>query len=181
MSKVAITGNASGAGVFTIASPDSATDRTLTLPDETGTIALAQSLSYIRLNTTNGHGSTNTTIRRFTNVVNNVGSDMTYADSATLGMSVTINTDGIYSVSHSGTFSVGGWVGVSINSSQLTTNIVSISVSDVLTVTYSEAGLGRVASATFYAPASSIIRAHTGGQGNDTPINSSQFTIARVA
>ena len=39
MSKVAITGNASGAGVFTIASPDSATDRTLTLPDETGTMA----------------------------------------------------------------------------------------------------------------------------------------------
>tara|TARA_R110000787_G_scaffold55939_2_gene128790 strand:+ start:383 stop:787 length:405 start_codon:yes stop_codon:yes gene_type:complete len=39
MSKVAITGNASGAGVFTIASPNSATDRTLTLPDETGTVA----------------------------------------------------------------------------------------------------------------------------------------------
>ena len=39
MSKVAITGNASGAGVFTIASPNSATDRTLTLPDETGTMA----------------------------------------------------------------------------------------------------------------------------------------------
>tara|TARA_R110000765_G_C18765890_1_gene589517 strand:+ start:65 stop:664 length:600 start_codon:yes stop_codon:yes gene_type:complete len=38
MSKVAITGNASGAGVFTIASPNSATDRTLTLPDETGTV-----------------------------------------------------------------------------------------------------------------------------------------------
>ena len=40
MSKVAITGNASGAGVFTIASPDSATDRTLTLPDETGTLQI---------------------------------------------------------------------------------------------------------------------------------------------
>ena len=40
MSKVAITGNASGAGVFTIASPDSATDRTLTMLDGTGTLAL---------------------------------------------------------------------------------------------------------------------------------------------
>jgi hypothetical protein len=40
MSKVAITGNASGAGVFTIASPNSATDQTLTMLDGTGTLAL---------------------------------------------------------------------------------------------------------------------------------------------
>jgi hypothetical protein len=38
MSKVAISGNASGTGVFTIASPNSNTDRTLSLPDQTGTL-----------------------------------------------------------------------------------------------------------------------------------------------
>jgi hypothetical protein len=38
MSKVAIQGNASGTGTFTIASPNSNTDRTLTLPDEAGTV-----------------------------------------------------------------------------------------------------------------------------------------------
>jgi len=38
MSKVAITGNTSGTGTFTIAAPNSNTDRTLTLPDEAGTI-----------------------------------------------------------------------------------------------------------------------------------------------
>jgi len=38
MSKVAITGNASGTGTFTIAAPNSNTNRTLTLPDNTGTI-----------------------------------------------------------------------------------------------------------------------------------------------
>jgi hypothetical protein len=38
MSKVAISGNASGTGVFTIASPNSNTDRTLTLPDNSGTV-----------------------------------------------------------------------------------------------------------------------------------------------
>jgi hypothetical protein len=38
MSKVSISGNASGSGVFTIASPNSNTDRTLTLPDATGTV-----------------------------------------------------------------------------------------------------------------------------------------------
>ena len=38
MSKISITPNASGTGVFTIASPATSTDRTLTLPDITGTL-----------------------------------------------------------------------------------------------------------------------------------------------
>jgi hypothetical protein len=38
MSKVQLQGNASGTGVFTLASPNSNTDRTLTLPDNTGTV-----------------------------------------------------------------------------------------------------------------------------------------------
>ena len=38
MSKLAIQGNASGTGTFTIAAPNSNTDRTLTLPDEAGTV-----------------------------------------------------------------------------------------------------------------------------------------------
>lgn len=38
MSKVAITGNTSGTGVFTVASPNSNVDRVLTLPDESGTV-----------------------------------------------------------------------------------------------------------------------------------------------
>jgi hypothetical protein len=38
MSKISITPNASGTGVFTISSPATNTDRTLTLPDEAGTI-----------------------------------------------------------------------------------------------------------------------------------------------
>jgi len=38
MSKVTIQGDANGTGIFTIASPNSNTDRTLTLPDEAGTV-----------------------------------------------------------------------------------------------------------------------------------------------
>ena len=41
MSKVAIEGNASGSGTFTIASPNSNTNRTLTLPDSTGTVVVS--------------------------------------------------------------------------------------------------------------------------------------------
>jgi len=43
MSKIALTGNANGTGTFTLASPNSNTDRTLTLPDSTGTFATAES------------------------------------------------------------------------------------------------------------------------------------------
>ena len=39
MSSVTLTGNVSGTGVFTIATPNSSQNRTLDLPDETGTIA----------------------------------------------------------------------------------------------------------------------------------------------
>jgi len=38
MSRVKIEGNASGTGTFTIAAPNGSTDRTLTLPDEAGTV-----------------------------------------------------------------------------------------------------------------------------------------------
>lgn len=38
MSKVQLQGNVSGTGIFTIASPNSNTDRTLTLPNSTGTL-----------------------------------------------------------------------------------------------------------------------------------------------
>jgi hypothetical protein len=38
MSKIALSGNASGTGTFTIASPNSNSDRTLNLPDEAGTV-----------------------------------------------------------------------------------------------------------------------------------------------
>lgn len=43
MSKISLTPNASGTGNFTIASPNSNTDRTLTLPDNTGTILTSAS------------------------------------------------------------------------------------------------------------------------------------------
>ena len=43
MSKIALSPNASGTGVFTIAAPNSNTDRTLTLPDEAGTVLTSAS------------------------------------------------------------------------------------------------------------------------------------------
>ena len=48
MSSVAISGNASGAGVLTIAAPNTASNYTLTLPTATGTIALTSNFVQIQ-------------------------------------------------------------------------------------------------------------------------------------
>jgi hypothetical protein len=52
--------------------------------------------SAVRLNTGNGFGSTNTSVRRFANTLDNLGSAITYTDSATLGASFLINETGMY-------------------------------------------------------------------------------------
>ena len=138
-------------------------------------------LSYVRLNTANGYGSTNTKIRRFTNIVNNVGTDITYADSATLGATFTINTAGVYSASFNDQFNTTNNMGISINSSQLTTDIQSITVADILSVTITPfTSQPSVAAATFYAAATTVIRAHTQGSPSGGQTLLCQFTIARV-
>ena len=143
--------------------------------------AVTTPLSYIRVNTANGYGSTNTRIRRFTNIVNNIGTDITYADSATLGGTFTINTNGVYSVSFSDQFTAANDMGVSINSTQLSTNISSVNVADILTAaTTGGASYGAATSAVFYAAAASVIRAHNASGATGASPNECQFTIARV-
>jgi hypothetical protein len=51
MSRVAIEGNPSGSGTLTIAAPNTDTDRTLTLPDNTGTVLVGGSPSSSTTNT----------------------------------------------------------------------------------------------------------------------------------
>ena len=45
MSKISLEPNASGAGTFTLAAPNSNTNRTLTLPDASGTVARTENLA----------------------------------------------------------------------------------------------------------------------------------------
>lgn len=138
--------------------------------------------SMVRLNTANGYGSTNTKIRRFTNVVTNTGSDITYADSATNGASFTINTTGKYAISHSDQFTTGGGhAGISINSTQLTTNIGSITASHIGATGYiANANETVCASVTLDLTAGDVVRCHTNGEAAGTLTNATQFTITRV-
>jgi len=176
---VAVTGTLSATGAV------SGTTGTFTgaVSGTTGTFtgAVVTPLSYVRLNTANGYGSTNTKIRRFTNIVNNVGTDITYADSATLGGTFTINTAGVYSVSYSDQFTAAATLGLSIDSTQLTTNIQSVTAVNVLSMCTTTGGnVAEVSSATFYAAAASVVRAHTDGVAAGITSGGTQFTIARV-
>lgn len=58
MSKIALSANNSGTGIFTIASPNSDTNRTVTLPDEAGTVLTNASNIEAQVKTaTNATGS----------------------------------------------------------------------------------------------------------------------------
>lgn len=132
--------------------------------------------SMVRLNTANGNGSTNTKIRRFTNVVTNQGTDITYADSATLGASFTINTNGVYAITFTDALSASGNSGISLNTTSPNTVVYSIPVIELLTWS---GGANPIAQWTGYLPAGSVIRPHIDGQSSGTL--PSLFTITRVA
>jgi len=134
--------------------------------------------SMVRLDGGNGFGSTNTVIRRFTTTVLNQGTDITYADSATLGATFTINTNGVYAVTYFDAPLAVAPSGLSLNSSQLTTGIGGITTTDRLTMATPRAGTDSMAvSWTGYLAAGAVIRVHTSAGSSAT----AAFTIVRIA
>jgi len=119
--------------------------------------------STLKLDTGNGHGSTNTAIRRFTNAGTNAGDGFTYADSAANGMSLTIARDMIIHISYTdGTTALQSF-GISINSSQLTTSILSITTANRLVSTQTSGAESPNVSVTVAVSSGDVIRAHTDG------------------
>jgi hypothetical protein len=161
---VTLTGNQTIAGVKTFTSTP---------------VVPAQSM--VQLHTGNGYGSTNTKIRRFTTTVVNQGTDITYADSASLGASFTINVSGVYAISYTNSANGSSYsaAGISKDSTQLTTNISSCSAASVLQYAGTVNAETPIAvSWTGYLTAGSVIRPHDGGAAGTTL---ALFTIARVA
>jgi len=136
--------------------------------------------SQVRVHTANGFGSTNTKIRRFTTIVDDFGSAITYVDSAADGASFTINEDGVYYVSISETAGAGtAHVGMSLNSSQLTTNISTITAADRLTIFEIPDNNGNAAagwSGKLFA--GDVVRPHSQGNAGGTAVWSS-MTVAK--
>lgn len=137
--------------------------------------------SIVRLYTANGYGSTNTVIRRFTTTLESAGSDITYADSATLGATFTIVNSGVYSISYNDSFNAASNFGLSLNSAQLTTAILSLTAANRIANTTTAANnQSALVSLTRYFAAGDVIRAHAEGTAVGGT-NVTQFTIARVS
>lgn len=129
----------------------------------------------------NGYGSTNTAIPRFDSALVNVGSGITYADSATLGASFTIDETGVYLISYHGVNNAGTTqdLGISLNTSAPTDNIGTITAADRL-------GLVKMADSTSGSltviralSATNVIRPHT-SKGNFADIDV-RFTIVKLS
>ncbi len=137
--------------------------------------------SYIHLSTQNGNGSSNTTVRRFSNTITSTGSDITYADSSTLGATFTINTAGLYSISYSDADIAGGNFGLTLNSTQLTTNVAGVTTANVLFIMTAPGGEQVVGnSITRYFVANDVLRAQTDGAANTTSTARVHFHIQRI-
>lgn len=139
----------------------------------------SESDSSVRVDTANGYGSTATKIRRFSNLRDNIGTDIEYADSATNGASFTIKTSGVYNISYNDCFTTLGHLGISRNASSLTTNITGLPFNEVLALEYISTNTAPGnASWQGYLNVGDIIRPHTTGLAASTDYIG--FTISKV-
>ena len=169
---VHLTGNESIAGTKTFGSA----------PVFASAPAVTAAQSMVRVGTSNGNGSTNTAIRRYTTVLTNQGSDITYTDSATLGGLFTINTPGTYAITVRANSAASLEFGISLNSSQLSTSVSSVNSVDCLDYINGN-NITLACGWTGYLPAGSLIRSHDSAGGGHTVSApaAEQFTITRVS
>ena len=144
----------------------------------TGFIALT--LSKVLVSVWNGYGSTNTTIRRYTTINVNTGTNITYADSATLGGTFTINATGVYAIVLSGSLTASGSFGITKNSTNLSSAINVLGTPERLSVITVTAAiiLGNVAWVGTLI-SGDVIRCH--GDTIGTAPQEADFEISRIS
>lgn len=138
--------------------------------------------SSVFLSVGNGHGSTNTMIRRYT-TSETIGTDLTYADSSTLGGSITVNKSGMYSLSASDVrSSANATLGLSLNTSAPTTSIFTLTrAQGFITATTCTTNLNSSVSVSRYFSKGDVIRIHTDGAMTGNSLMLSNATITRVS
>ena len=142
--------------------------------------------SQLRLNTYAGYGSTETKIMRFTNSVENIGNmfsenHSTGYSSNAKGLEITINRSGIYSFDYNYNTNTVSNGGISLNSSELTTSIISVSVGTrIANVVILAGGNTSECSATMYFKKNDVIRPHTDGVSGSTYASFNTFTVSYI-
>lgn len=140
--------------------------------------------SRVRLHTSDGLGSTNNKIRKFSTLVEEVGTDISFnglTASATNGAEFTINADGIYSISYCDLWNVASVHDISLNSNQLTTALSSITVTDRL-ISTNPTVTDQVMAVTWtgFLAQGDVIRPHTHGDADGASINRAAFTVTQI-
>lgn len=127
-----------------------------------------------------GYGSTNNRFRVFSNVDENVGSDLALANSATAGCSITVNTAGRYAIKYVDNYSASDTGAITINDPNGTVStIAAANLRDAATA--SAANFIVSMSDTYNFPAGTVIRARSvGGNGIGTNTWACRFSVIRV-
>lgn len=134
---------------------------------------------YITLNTGNGHGSTNTHIRRFTTTQASAGTALTLTQSSANGDSITVNEAGLYAIQYRDRFSTGNAeFGISVNSNQLTTAVSGITAANKLGYTVNVNNYDATVTVVERLAVNDVIRAHTDAQPNVG--SDAYFTIRKI-
>jgi len=127
-----------------------------------------------RLYNGNGHGSTATMIRKFTNAASS-GSGLTTNQSAANGDNITVSNTGLHAIcAGDGGAAAGIDTGLSVNASSLTTGIFSVSIANGKRAYMNATGSNRLTTQCFIAPltAGDVVRSHDDGTADDTSVSS---------
>jgi len=133
----------------------------------------------IHLRTPNGHGSSSNKIRKYSEIKLQRGNAISLVQSASLGDVFTINKTGIYHISMADFFNAAtGNIGVSVNSTELTTAVASITAADrVFFIQY--VNIAEHGSLVTSFSAGDVVRPHTAGSNNGTS-SAQHFIITRI-
>ncbi len=129
------------------------------------------------------YGSVGTKRPRFTSTpVKSIGTDATYTDSSNDGTIITINTTGGYCINYTSAFSGSAAdMGLTLNNTQGSTNIGSVTAADVMVLTTTAASaIGGTAQVCSNLTAGDTISPQTDGATISSASRSVSFRIVRV-
>lgn len=133
----------------------------------------------------NGYGTTNTYIKRYLSLQNQVGTAISYTDSPTLGAQITINETGLYSILVSD--GSGSAIGASVN---VTNAMANVPIQNTGTIPWANRLMIAIIDtvSTVPAPISRIVRLNVGDvvtpHGGNVPANAttlSMFAIRKIS
>jgi hypothetical protein len=182
---------ANGSGTITSSNPITVTGAltaTTLVGDGSAITGVSKTFSQSRIyvdGAVTGLPSSATCIPRFANTVQSIGSDITYTDSASLGNKFVINTAGVYNVAYTAVFASGSWFGISVNSTQLSTFINSITPPEnrIAVASTSAINIINQCSVSYRFAAGDIVRAHINNVGVTTATGraGTAFVIERIS